>query len=92
MIGQSGLRGYVDRIVQNAEQQAIERPSSGRVDRPSTTITRTSFVASGSNYGYGGVGSLVSQSTRPVSGYQTISSGIRSTLRGSSDNLTRQDT
>ncbi|UJR22239.1 hypothetical protein I4U23_025300 [Adineta vaga] len=88
---QNGLRGYVDRIVQSAEQQALDRPST---TRPSvggtTTITRTHGYTTGSNFGtggasgFGGVSSLISQSTRPSSaGYQTISNGIRSTIRDS---------
>ncbi|CAF0757355.1 unnamed protein product [Adineta ricciae] len=88
---QNGLRGYVDRIVQNAEQQALDRPSSARpITGGSTTITRTYINTTGPSYssgnagGFGGLNSLVSESIRPSSaGYQTISSGIRSTLRDS---------
>jgi len=101
-LGQNGLRGYVDRIVQNAEQQALDRPGGGRTGGGSTTITRTTVNTTGSNYNYGGstygqggatgasgVGSFISQSLRPSStGYETISSGVRTTLRDSnfSDN------
>ncbi|CAF1098963.1 unnamed protein product [Adineta steineri] len=123
---QTGLRGYVDRIVQHAEQQALDNPSSGGRGGGGggggaggsggaiSSITRTFVNTTGSNYGYGGsiVGgggisggggggggsrgsvigssassggamrSLISQSNRPTSaGYQTISSGIRTTVR-----------
>jgi len=100
-LGQNGLRGYVDRIVQIAEQQALDRPSSGRTGG-STTITRTAINTTGSNFNYGSsvygqggatgasaLGSFVSQSLRPSStGYETVSSSVRSTVRDSnfSDN------
>lgn len=96
ILGQNGLRGYVDRIVQSAEQQAIDRsPSRGPAGGSSMTISRTVINTTGSNTGFGrqsgggGISSLVSQSTRPTSNsYQTLSSGFRSTLRDSagSDN------
>jgi len=101
-LGQNGLRGYVDRIVQNAEQQALDRPSGGGRTGGSTTITRTAINTTGSNFNYGssvygqggatgasGINSFVSQSIRPSStGYETVSSSVRSTVRDSnfSDN------
>jgi hypothetical protein len=98
-VGQNGLRGYVDRIVQNAQQQALDQPAA-RIGGGSTTIQRTFINTTNPNFGYGGssgggggggISNLISQSTRPTatgSGYQTISSGIRSTFRSStgSDN------
>jgi hypothetical protein len=94
---QNGLRGYVDRIVQNAEQQALDRPVS-HTGGGSTTISRTVINTTGTNYGYGGspgtsgISSLISQSTRPTTSYQTVSSGVRSTFRDSTgiDNQTRR--
>lgn len=85
---QSGLRGYVDRIVQNAEQQVLERPST-RPSGVSTSIQHTFINTTGSNSNFGGspggISSLINQSTRPSNSYQTISSGIRNTLRDSNN-------
>ncbi|CAF1140371.1 unnamed protein product [Rotaria sp. Silwood1] len=80
---QQGLRGYVDRIVQNAEQQAFDRSigdssTSGSRTGGSTTIRRTVYTTSGgggggsSNYGYGS-----------VSGSGSISNLVNQTVRPS---------
>lgn len=90
-LGQNGLRGCVDRIVQNAEQQHVDRPAirPGGGGGSSMTISRTVINATGSNAGFGrptgvgGISSLVSQSTRPTSSFQTVSSGLRTTFRDS---------
>ncbi|CAF2712877.1 unnamed protein product [Rotaria sp. Silwood2] len=65
---QQGLRGFVDRIVQNAEQQAFDRSVGdnssasfgGRTGGSTTTVRRTVYTSGGSgsgsggsNYGYG---------------------------------------
>jgi len=58
-LGPNGLRGCADRIVQNAEQKALERPSSLYNYRPdstkttkTTSISRTYINTTGSNYSY----------------------------------------
>jgi hypothetical protein len=55
-LGPTGLRGCADRIVQNAEQKALERPGSHysyRSDATKTTsISRTYINTTGSNYAY----------------------------------------
>lgn len=93
-LGQNGLRGYVDRIVQNAEQQNADRAAIRPPGGSSMTISRTIVNTMGSNPGYsrppgaGGISALVNQPNRSTNSYQTISSGIRSTFRDStgSDN------
>ena len=88
-LGQNGLRGCVDRIVQSAEQQNVDRPAIRPGGGSSMTISRTVINTTGSNAGFGrptgtgGISALVSQSSRPTSSYQTISSGFRSTVRDS---------
>jgi hypothetical protein len=98
-LGQNGLRGYVDRIVQTAQQQVLDQPAARSGGGSTTSISRTYINTTNPNFafggssGVGGISSLVSQSTRPTSSsYQTISSGIRSTFRDStgSDNQTRR--
>lgn len=90
-VGQTGLRGYVDRIVQNAQQQALDQPAGRTGGGSTTSISRTFINTTNPNFsgspGFaGGISSLISPSTRPTgtgSSYQTISSGIRSTFRDS---------
>ncbi|CAF1178608.1 unnamed protein product [Rotaria sordida] len=99
---QSGLRGYVDRIVQNAEQQAFDRSlgvggggggGGGRTDGSTTTIRRTLYTTGSSSTGSGGISNLITQNTRPTSGYETLSSGFRSSFHGSTggSNITRRN-
>jgi hypothetical protein len=96
--GQTGLRGYVDRIVQHAEQLAIDRPVgtfAAGYGGGSTTISRTVINAGGgggvssSSMGFGGstgtsgISTLISSSTRPASSYQTVTSSSKSTYQTS---------
>lgn len=54
-IGPNGLREFVDRIVQQAQQQALDRPAGAAYPRTihasgSTTVRRTYINSSSSNY------------------------------------------
>jgi len=90
---QNGLRGYVDRIVQNAELIALERPAA-RIGG-STTISRTVINTSGgggssSGFNFGastgssGINTIISHGTRPASSFQASSSSTVKTFRESS--------
>ncbi|UJR26886.1 hypothetical protein I4U23_008196 [Adineta vaga] len=91
--GPDGLRGCVDRIVQNAEQQALDRTGGSGSSKNiyasgSTTIQHTYINTTSSNYGHGGstpgatISNLINQSPPKSSPYQTLSSTFRdSTLR-----------
>ncbi len=88
-IGPDGLRGCVDRIVQNAEQQVHDRssgtntPQSNYGGVPTTTISRTYINTTSSNYSYPGSGSgasisnLINQSTAAPNHYQSLSNYYR---------------
>jgi hypothetical protein len=90
-IGPNGLRGLADRIVQNAEQKALDRPSNNnnRADgtttkTTTTTISRTYINTMGSNYAYidpdtaTSVRNPVNQPPPSSSSYQTLSNTYRS--------------
>lgn len=86
-IGPNGLRGCADRIVQNAEQRALNRYSHNRADNTTTTnttISRTYINATGSNYDYresnittDGVRSPVNQPPPSSNYYHTLSNTYR---------------
>jgi len=88
----------VDRIVQNAELLSLDRStglSSGfGTGGSSTTITRTVLNSNDSGLSYGGssggglLSSLISQSTRPTTSFQTISSAVRNTFGSTSSSGT----
>jgi hypothetical protein len=91
-LGPNGLRGCADRIVQNAEQKALERPSSLYNYRPdstkttkTTSISRTYINTTGSNYSYTDLnptmstGTYINEPPPPSSSsyYQTLSNTSR---------------
>ncbi|CAF1451326.1 unnamed protein product [Adineta ricciae] len=87
--GPDGLQGCVDRIVQNAEQKALERPVGpiySKSIRSTTSIRHTFINSSGSNYAQGNptpgatISNLATQSPPTGGAYQTASSTHRDVI------------